>query len=60
MMNELNQLMRKIYPPNEVICRMDAILVNESAEDDPTYCDILCNPKYRIATYIGLSLGIIQ
>ena len=59
-MGELNQIMGKIYSSSGIQVRIDDIIVNETSEGLPSYSEILCSPKYRIATYIGCALSFFQ
>lgn len=58
---ELNEIMGRIYQPDQVQKRIDAIVVNtESAESQPSYGETLTSPRYKIATLMGCTLSMFQ
>ena len=57
---KLNELMGKIYHPDRVRERIDAIQVDASGESGPTYKEVLFHPKYARATLYGCLLSALQ
>ena len=60
MENELNEVMGKIYSNDLVQSRIDDINVDSGVEKIITLRETFCDPRYRIATFIGVSLSVMQ
>jgi MFS family permease len=56
--DELQAIMNRIYSPNLVQERIDAIQISSGESSGPSYKETLCSPKYRIATLIGCALSL--
>lgn len=57
--------MKKIYKPDFVIARTNQLKAFDELEDsgqkkELTYADVLCNPEYRKASFVGMVLSMLQ
>eukprot|EP00347_Sterkiella_histriomuscorum_P009190 403342179 len=57
---KLNELMGKIYQPHKVQDRIDDILIESGKNQEISYKDTFCNPRYYFATFIGCTLSMLQ
>lgn len=51
--------MGKIYEPNTVSERIDAIIIEADSSNEITYTQTLCDPRFRKATFVGCSLAVL-
>jgi hypothetical protein len=56
---KLNELMGKIYEPDKVGERIDAIVIETGKVQQVSYKETLCDPKYSMATFVGCTLSIL-
>jgi hypothetical protein len=54
---ELNEVMGKIYSGDQVKPRIEAINVAEGGEKTITLSETLFDPRYRKATFVGVTLA---
>lgn len=52
--------MGKIYEPERIRERIDAIVIETGKASAPGYKETLCHPRYQFATVLGCSLAILQ
>ena len=58
---QLNEVMGKIYSSDQIKNRIDAINVSSNGETKTiSLSETLCSPRYRKATFVGVSLSTLQ
>ncbi|CDW77776.1 sugar transporter family protein [Stylonychia lemnae] len=57
---QLSKLMGKIYEPDRIVERINAIVIESGKATTPSYGQTLCHPKYQYATILGCALSVLQ